>query len=112
MERLDILSQPGRCLRRARPDASGRTLDQRVRDRLLARLDPSRPIVVAALAVGTVVAFEALSGCLGATPLFVALSSPIATYAVVWPLLRPRPSAVPESVGAWAGFRDSDDLDE
>ncbi|WP_030395462.1 alpha/beta hydrolase [Kitasatospora purpeofusca] len=107
---LRILSQPGRYLRRGYPDAAGLTLDRRIRDRILARLDPSRPAIVVAHSLGTVVALEALSEYPGPVPLFVTLGSPITTHAVVWPLLRPRPPATPATVAAWADFRDSDDL--
>ncbi|MFD8478617.1 hypothetical protein [Kitasatospora sp. NPDC059673] len=107
---LSIVSQPGRYLRRHQPDAAGRTLDQRVRERVLACLDPARPAIVVAHSLGTVVALEALAEYPGAVPLFVTLGSPITTHAVVWPLLRPRPPATPETVEAWADFRDSDDL--
>ncbi|MEU8927815.1 alpha/beta hydrolase [Kitasatospora sp. NPDC048545] len=110
VELLGILSQPGRYLRRAEPDAAGRTLDQRVRDRVLRCLDPSRPAIVVAHSLGTVVALEALAEYRGSVALLVTVGSPIATPGVVRPLIRPRPPATPETVAAWADFRDNDDL--
>ncbi|GAA2109684.1 hypothetical protein GCM10009759_50560 [Kitasatospora saccharophila] len=109
MELLGMLSQPGRYLHRGAPDATGLTLDQRIRDRVHACLDPARPAVVVAHSLGTVVALEALSEYPGRTALFVTLGSPITTRAFVWPLLRPRPPATPETVDDWADFRDGDD---
>ncbi|MFF2046016.1 alpha/beta hydrolase [Kitasatospora sp. NPDC058170] len=110
VELLGILSQPGRYLRRAEPDAAGRTLDQRIRARVLGCLDPSRPAIVLAHSLGTVVALESLAEYTGPVSLFVTVGSPITTRGVVWPLLRPRPPATPESVAAWADFRDGDDV--
>ncbi|MFI9330460.1 alpha/beta hydrolase [Kitasatospora sp. NPDC052868] len=110
VELLGILSQPGRYLRRAEPDAAGRTLDQRIRARVLDCLDPERPAIVLAHSLGTVVALESLAEHPGPVELFVTVGSPITTRGVVWPLLRPRPPATPESVTAWADFRDGDDV--
>ncbi len=107
---LSIVSQPGRYLARREPDAAGRTLDRRIRDRVLACLDPARPAIVVAHSLGTVVALEALAEHPGPVPLFVTLGSPITTRGVVWPLLRPSPPATPATVDAWADFRDGDDL--
>ncbi|MFD8595014.1 alpha/beta hydrolase [Kitasatospora sp. NPDC059646] len=107
---LSIVSQPGRYLARRHPDAAGRTLDRRIRDRVLACLDPARPAIVVAHSLGTVVALEALAEHPGPVPLFVTLGSPITTRGLVWPLLRPHPPATPATVDAWADFRDGDDL--
>ncbi|GLW52103.1 alpha/beta fold hydrolase [Kitasatospora phosalacinea] len=108
-EVLGIISQPGRYLARGRADDTGRTFDQRVRDRLLACLDPARPAVVVAHSLGSVVALETLAHYPGPVPLFVTLGSPITTRTFVWPLLRPKPTVTPENVDAWADFRDGDD---
>ncbi|MFI6847561.1 lysophospholipase [Kitasatospora sp. NBC_00085] len=109
-ELLGILSQPGRYLRRAESDESGRTLDQRIRERVLDCLDPGRPTIVVAHSLGTVVALEALAEYRGPVELFVTVGSPIAMRGFIWPLLRPRPPATPESVAAWLDFRDGDDV--
>ncbi|MEU9079621.1 hypothetical protein [Kitasatospora sp. NPDC048538] len=107
---LQVLSQPGRYLRRAEPDATGRTLDQRIRDRVHRQLDPTRPAIVVAHSLGTVVALEALAEYDGPVRLFVTIGSPIGTRGLVWPRLVPQPPATPESVGAWADFWDGDDV--
>ncbi|MFD8787028.1 alpha/beta fold hydrolase [Kitasatospora sp. NPDC059599] len=107
---LRVLTQPGRYLRRAEPDATGRTLDRRVRERVLQHLDPTRPAIVVAHSLGTVVALEALAEYNGPVRLLVTIGSPIATRGVVWPRLVPQPPATPESVSAWTDFWDSDDI--
>ncbi|GLF95854.1 alpha/beta hydrolase [Streptomyces yaizuensis] len=108
---LRALGQPGRYLRRKEPDAAGVTLDARIRALVRGCLDPSRPAIVVAHSLGTVVALETLAADYpGPVPLFVTLGSPIATKGVVWPLLRPRPPATPACVGRWLDFADRDDV--
>lgn len=109
-EMLRDLAQPGRYLRRRDNDADGTPLDVRVRERVLAALDPARPTIVVAHSLGSVVALEALAAHQGPVPLFVTIGSPIATRSFVWPLLRPWPPATPECVGRWLDFADRDDV--
>ncbi|MFF6954930.1 hypothetical protein [Streptomyces sp. NPDC008317] len=108
-----ILSQPGRYLRRKEPlpgrDGQGSTLDARIRARVLDVLDPQRPAIVIGHSLGSVVAMEALAEYEGPVPLFVTLGSPLATNALVWQRLRPRPPSVPPTVGRWLDVWDGDD---
>lgn len=110
---LGILSQPGRYLRRgeAAPDGAGgsATLDARIRARVLDVLDPARPAVVIGHSLGSVVALEALADHPGPVALFVTIGSPLATNALIWPRIRPRPPAVPPTVERWLDFWDGDD---
>jgi pimeloyl-ACP methyl ester carboxylesterase len=107
---LRNLAQVGRYLARQEKDDAERTLDTRVRDRLLTGLDPDRPLVVVAHSLGTVVAYEALHTYQGPVPLWVTLGSPLATGAVVMQRLVPRPNRTPECVGRWLNFWDRDDV--
>ncbi|MFE4356521.1 alpha/beta fold hydrolase [Kitasatospora sp. NPDC056800] len=107
---LSVLSQPGRYLRRAEPDADGRTLDRRIRDRVLEHLDPARPAIVVAHSLGSVVALEALAEYSGPVRLFITIGSPLAVRGLVRQRLVPQPPTTPESVAAWADFWDDDDL--
>ncbi|MHA6763888.1 esterase/lipase family protein [Streptacidiphilus sp. PAMC 29251] len=107
---LGQLSQVGRYLDRAGVDDSGQTLDARIRARVLEAVDPSRPLVVVAHSLGTVVAFEALHGYDGPVRLLVTLGSPLATGTAVLPRVRPKPPCTPESVQRWLNFWDRDDL--
>ncbi|MEV8531534.1 hypothetical protein [Streptomyces sp. NPDC051211] len=110
---LGTLSQPGRYLRRKEPAPlpDGRTapLDERIRARVLDKLDPRRPAIVIAHSLGSVVALEALAGYEGPVALFATVGSPIAMNALVWHRLRPHPPAVPGTVERWVDFWDGDD---
>lgn len=55
-----MLGQVARYLNRAEPDATGTTLDRRVRARVADCLDPDGPNIVVAHSLGTVVALETL----------------------------------------------------
>ncbi|MFE7839963.1 alpha/beta hydrolase [Streptomyces sp. NPDC057474] len=104
------LSQVTRYLARAEPDGDGRTLDERVRSRVLGFLDDDRPTVVIAHSLGSVVTLEALHHHRGPIPLLVTLGSPIGMRTVVHPRLRPQPPAAPECVERWRNFWDRDDI--
>ncbi|MFJ5535436.1 alpha/beta hydrolase [Streptomyces sp. NPDC093261] len=103
------LAQVTRYLARAELDG-GRTLDERIRDRVLSFLDEDRPTVVIAHSLGSVVALEALHHYRGPIPLFVTVGSPIGTRTVVHPRLRPQPPATPECVRRWLNYWDRDDI--
>ncbi|MFF7775004.1 alpha/beta fold hydrolase [Streptomyces tanashiensis] len=107
---LRTWSQPARYLRRGNKDTEGRTLDARIRARVLDCLDRERPAVVVGHSLGSVVAFEALASYEGPVPLLVTIGSPIATSGLIWPRLRPRPPATPGCVDRWLDFWDGDDL--
>ncbi|MFJ9761070.1 alpha/beta hydrolase [Streptomyces sp. NPDC101149] len=107
---LRTWSQPARYLRRRDRASEGRTLDVRIRDRVLDCLDRERPAVVVGHSLGSVVAFEALASYNGPVPLLVTIGSPIATSGLVWPRLRPRPPATPGCVDRWLDFWDNDDV--
>lgn len=109
-EVFGMLSQPSRYLRRGGHDQDGRSLDRRIRDRVLECLDRERPAVVIAHSLGSVVALEALAEYDGPVPLFVTIGSPIAMPAFVLPLLRPAPPATPACVERWLDFGDGDDV--
>ncbi|KFG02506.1 hypothetical protein IQ62_01655 [Streptomyces scabiei] len=107
------LAQVARYLARSEPDAEGRTLDRRIRDRILSHLegnDDDRPTVIVAHSLGTVVALETLHEHSVSVPLLVTLGSPLSMRTVVWPNLRPRPPRTPASVSAWLNFWDRDDV--
>ncbi|MEU6556496.1 alpha/beta hydrolase [Streptomyces sp. NPDC046915] len=104
------LAQLTRYLARAEHDAAGIPLDRRIRERVLDRLDATRPAVVVAHSLGSVVAMEALQHHRGPVPLFVTLGSPIGMRAVVRPRLLPQPPAVPGCVERWLNFWDGDDI--
>ncbi|WP_310591800.1 hypothetical protein [Streptomyces resistomycificus] len=104
------LAQVGRYLDRGEVDADGRSLDARVRERVLQGVDPHRPLVVVAHSLGTVVAFEALHEYPGTVDLLVTLGSPLATGAAVLERVRPQPVCTPEPVVRWLNFWDRDDL--
>ncbi|MFC8510230.1 alpha/beta hydrolase [Streptomyces sp. NPDC057411] len=113
-----MLGQVARYLNRAEPDATGATLDQRIRARVAACLDPEGPNVVVAHSLGTVVALETLHEALPASPdgrhpgvpLLITLGSPLGIRTAVQPRVRPHPLATPDSVGRWLNFWDRDDL--
>lgn len=107
---LGHLAQVGRYLDRGEPDAGGRSLDVRVRERVLQGADPERPLVVVAHSLGTVVAFEALHHHHGPVTLLVTLGSPLATGAAVLPRVKPQPARTPEPVERWLNFWDRDDI--
>lgn len=103
------LAQVARYLARAEADASGHSLDARIRQRLLAALDPA-PNVVIAHSLGSVVAWEALHEYSVGLPLLVTLGSPLAMRTIVWPRLVPRPPATPPEVARWLNLWDRDDI--
>jgi pimeloyl-ACP methyl ester carboxylesterase len=98
---LGHLAQVCRCLERGEPDAAGRSLDARVRERVLRGTDPGRPLVVVAHSLGTVVAFEALQRYSGPVRTLVTPGSPLATATAVLHrvLLRPPRTPSPSSGG-------------
>jgi pimeloyl-ACP methyl ester carboxylesterase len=102
-------SQVPRYLARRGADGDGRTLDVRVRQRILDALDGQSAVVVAH-SLGSVVAMETLHETEVPVPRFVTLGSPIATRTVVWHRLLPQPPRTPECVGDWLNFWDKDDL--
>ncbi|MFB6500967.1 MULTISPECIES: hypothetical protein [unclassified Streptomyces] len=103
------LAQVSRYLARGEKDASGLTLDRRVRNRLHEALGDA-PAVVVAHSLGTVVALEALHEHRAATPLLVTLGSPLSMRTVVRPRLLPQPPRTPERVDRWLNFWDKDDI--
>ncbi|MGA4861708.1 alpha/beta fold hydrolase [Streptomyces lavendulocolor] len=107
---LRTWSQPARYLRRGDKDTEGRTLDARIRNKVLDCLDRERPAVLVGHSLGSVVAFEALASYDGPVPLLVTIGSPIATSGLIWPRLRPRPPATPGCVDRWLDFWDNDDV--
>ncbi|GAA2769711.1 hypothetical protein [Streptomyces showdoensis] len=121
---VGILGQVARYLNRAEPDATGATLDRRIRARVAACLDPEGPNVVVAHSLGTVVALETLHELTYGTadaaaptdprrprvPLLVTLGSPLGIRTAVQPRVRPNPLATPASVGRWLNFWDRDDI--
>ncbi|MBE9498027.1 hypothetical protein IHE61_02325 [Streptomyces sp. GKU 257-1] len=107
---LGHLAQVSRYLNRAECDSRGRTLDARIRERLLRQTDPGRPLVVVAHSLGTVVSFEALHEYTGSVKLLVTLGSPLATGAAVRQRIRPVPARTPEVVARWLNFWDRDDI--
>ena len=104
------LAQVGRYLDRGEVDANGKSLDARIRERVLQGVDPDRPLVVVAHSLGTVVAFEALHEYTGTVDLLVTLGSPLATAAAVLERVRPQPVCTPEPVARWLNFWDRDDV--
>ncbi|WP_435256398.1 alpha/beta hydrolase [Streptomyces althioticus] len=107
---LGHLAQVTRYLGRAESDGDGRTLDERIRDRVLSFLDDDRPTVVIAHSLGSVVTLEALRHHQGPIPLLVTVGSPISMRTVVHPRLRPQPPATPDCVERWLNFWDRDDV--
>ncbi|MFL6111988.1 MAG: alpha/beta fold hydrolase [Catenulispora sp.] len=103
------LRQVPAYLSRRRPDASGVTLDTRIRAIVSEALGDG-PSVVVAHSLGSVVAWETLATHPGRVPLFVTVGSPLAMRTVVWPRLIPRPPATPETVERWLNFWDRDDV--
>ncbi|MFF3330547.1 hypothetical protein ACFYWX_13460 [Streptomyces sp. NPDC002888] len=104
------LAQVGRYLGRHDAEGDGRTLDARIRERVLHGTDPERPLVVVSHSLGTVVAFEALRGYGGRVPLLMTLGSPLATGAAVLHRLVPQPPRTPDRVERWLNFWDRDDI--
>ncbi len=104
------LAQVGRYLRRREADSTGRTLDVRIRERVLKGTDPDRPLIVVGHSLGTVVAFEALRDADGPVPLLMTLGSPLATGAAVLQRLVPQPPRTPARVEQWLNFWDRDDI--
>lgn len=107
---VHVLRQVRQYLARRHPDAAGVSLDARIRDRVLAELDPEGPTLVVAHSLGTVVAFETLHEHEAAIPLLVTLGSPIGMRAAVQPRMRPQPLRAPARVGGWLNFWDRDDF--
>lgn len=106
---LGALAQVGRYLRR-QESVGGRTLDERVRERVLTALPADRPAVVVGHSLGSVVVYEALHRHSGPVPLLVTLGSPLATMTVVADRVRPRPLATAPTVERWLNFWDRDDI--
>ncbi|MCX5286496.1 alpha/beta hydrolase [Streptomyces sp. NBC_01622] len=104
------LSQVTRYLARSEVDSNGRTLDERIRNRVLDFLDNGRPTVVIAHSLGSVVALESLHHHGGRIPLLVTLGSPIGMRTVVRPRLRPQPPVTPDCVERWLNLWDRDDI--
>ncbi|WP_367320211.1 alpha/beta hydrolase [Streptomyces sp. HUAS ZL42] len=104
------LTQVTRYLARGEADATGRTLDARVRRRVSEALDPALPTVLVAHSLGTVVALEALSDYRGEIPLLLTLGSPLGLRAMVGRRTRPQPPRVPGAVAKWVNVWDRDDL--
>ncbi|MFD7054329.1 alpha/beta hydrolase [Streptomyces mirabilis] len=104
------LGQVRSYLAREPVGGSGPGLDQRIRARVAAELDPAGATVVVAHSLGTVVAYETLHGHSGPVPLLVTLGSPIGMRAAVRPRMRPQPLRVPPGVRAWLNFWDRDDF--
>ncbi|MEV6242678.1 alpha/beta fold hydrolase [Lentzea sp. NPDC051838] len=103
------LAQVARYLARAEHDASGSSLDERIRARVMDALGDS-PTIVVAHSLGSVVCLETLHQFTGTVPLLVTLGSPIAMRTVVLSRLRPTPPRAPESVQRWLNFWDRDDI--
>lgn len=103
------LAQVARYLGRRQPDEHGRTLDQRIRDRVLQAMGDG-PAIVVAHSLGSVVSFEALQDFPGDVPLLVTLGSPLGMRTVVWPRVRPTPPRTPATVRRWLNFWDRDDI--
>lgn len=103
------LAQVARYLARGGPDAGGRTLDARIRERVHEAM-VDRRVVVIAHSLGSVVAWEALHEHAGEVPLLVTLGSPLAMRTVVWPHLVPTPPRTPPSVRRWLNLWDRDDI--
>ncbi|MCX5115163.1 hypothetical protein OOK13_43330 [Streptomyces sp. NBC_00378] len=104
------LAQVGRYLRRREADGTRRTLDARIRERVLKGTDPGRPLIMVSHSLGTVVAFEALRDHKGPVPLLMTLGSPLATGAAVLQRLVPQPPRTPDRVERWLNFWDRDDI--
>ncbi|MEU6019154.1 hypothetical protein ABZ826_35595 [Streptomyces sp. NPDC047515] len=103
------LAQVSRYLARGEKDASGLTLDSRIRHRVHEALGDA-PAVVVAHSLGTVVALEALHDQRTVIPLLVTLGSPLSMRTVVRPRLFPQPPRTPERVERWLNFWDRDDI--
>ncbi|MFD5013753.1 alpha/beta hydrolase [Streptomyces chartreusis] len=103
------LAQVTRYLARGEPDSDGRTLDARIRDRVLGFIGDG-PTVVIAHSLGSVVALEALHQHQGSVPLLVTVGSPLGMRTVVHPRLRPQPPAAPHGVERWLNYWDRDDI--
>lgn len=103
------LAQVARYLARGEPDGNGRTLDMRIREVVAGALG-SGPSVVIGHSLGSIVSFEMLHDHSQAVPLWVTIGSPLAMRAAVWPRVRPRPPATPDTVMCWLNFWDRDDV--
>ena len=103
------LAQVARYLARREPDELGRSLDQRIRERVRTAMGDG-PTIVIAHSLGSVVTYEALHDWPGDVPLFVTLGSPLAMRTVVRPRLRPTPPSTPGTVRRWLNFWDRDDI--
>ncbi|MFD4523530.1 alpha/beta hydrolase [Streptomyces sp. NPDC058470] len=104
------LRQVARYLRRGEADAEGATLDVRIRRCVAQYLDPSRPTIVIAHSLGTVVSYETLHAYQGSVPLLVTIGSPMGMSMAVRPRMRPQPLKVPDAVERWLNFWDRDDF--
>ncbi|MGW5883161.1 alpha/beta hydrolase [Streptomyces koyangensis] len=107
---LGDLRQVRWYLARKHVDEAGCGIDERIRARVAAELDPSGPTVVVAHSLGTVVAFETLQEHPAQVPLLVTLGSPIGMRTAVHPRMRPQPVRTPAVVGRWLNFWDRDDF--
>ncbi|MFI8961827.1 alpha/beta hydrolase [Streptomyces sp. NPDC053493] len=106
---VGMLGQVARYLNRGESDGAT-TLDQRIRARVAACLDPDRPNIVVAHSLGTVVALETLHEHPAEVSLLVTLGSPLGVRTAVQPRVRPNPLATPATVARWLNFWDRDDL--
>ncbi|MFD1145511.1 hypothetical protein [Saccharothrix hoggarensis] len=106
---LGALAQVGRYLGRGEV-LDGASLDERVRQRVLAALPENRPVILVAHSLGSVVTFEALHEYARPVRLLVTLGSPLATAAVVLHRVRPVPPTTPPTVERWLNFWDRDDI--
>ncbi|MGX5211107.1 alpha/beta hydrolase [Streptomyces violaceus] len=107
---LGDLRQVRWYLARKHIDEAGLSIDERIRARVAAELDPTGPTVVVAHSLGTVVAFETLHRHSVEVPLLVTLGSPIGMRTAVQPRMRPQPVRTPAVVSRWLNFWDRDDF--
>ncbi|MFI0936221.1 alpha/beta hydrolase [Streptomyces sp. NPDC021019] len=107
---LSDLRQVRWYLARKHVDDAGTSIDQRIRARIAAEIDPVGPTVVVAHSLGTVVAFETLHRQSAQVPLLVTLGSPLGMRTAVHPRLRPQPVRTPGGVARWLNFWDRDDF--
>jgi hypothetical protein len=103
------LSQVTRYMERREVDEAGLSLDQRIRAVFDGEVG-TRPAIVVAHSLGTVVTLESLHRNTTEVPLLVTLGSPLGMRTVVLPRLRPQPPSTPDNVREWLNFWDPDDV--